>query len=61
MDSGFRRNNGQKLIGLYAKFTKAKGKLGRIRSLDSGPILAGVTLLKGMTFVDILYANRFLN
>jgi hypothetical protein len=70
MESGFRRNYGQKLIRLYAKFTKLRGKTGRIRSLDSSPVLAGVTLLRGMTdgpscffvtFVDILYANKFLN
>jgi hypothetical protein len=70
VDSGFRRNNGQKLIRLYAKFTKAKKENREDKESGFRPVLAGVTLLGGMTdgpscffvtFVDILYANRFLN
>lgn len=71
MDSGFRRNNGQKLIRLYAKFTKAKKE--NREDKESGfrpgfsrgnPCSGGMTDGPScffVTFVDILYANKFLN
>jgi hypothetical protein len=70
MDSGFRRDDGQKLIKLYAKFTKARKENRGDKALDSGPVLAVVTLLWRMTdgpsclfltFSDIVYASKFLN
>jgi hypothetical protein len=69
MNSGFRRNDGQKLIRLYAKFTKAKKENRDDKESGFRPVLAGVTLFGGMTdgplcfvtVVDILYANKFLN
>jgi hypothetical protein len=62
LDSGFRLNDGQKLIRLYAKFTKAKKENREDKESGFRPVLAGVTLVGGndertfvflVTFVDI--------